>query len=113
MSLEDFGWNSHFEREFAASRGRSTTGAPADHPSPRYEPARVLIEFNHNYRVALDSGEADAVLAGRMKHPGTLWLLLPKAVAERLERGLSAPTDPGAPLRRPQSPGSPSAPSPG
>jgi ribosome biogenesis GTPase len=68
MSLEDFGWNSHFEREFAASRGRSTTGAPADHPSPRYEPARVLIEFNHNYRVALDSGEADAVLAGRMKH---------------------------------------------
>jgi membrane-bound lytic murein transglycosylase A len=61
-------------------------------------------------------GEEAADLAGRMKHPGTLWLLLPKAVVERLdrpERGVSGPTDPGAPLRRPPGPGSPSAPSPG
>ena len=58
-------------------------------------------------------GEEAADLAGRMKHPGTLWLLLPKAVADRLERGVSGPRDPGAPLRRPSGPGSPSAPSPG
>ena len=63
MSLADFGWDAHFEQALAAfAAGLGPTRAP------RYEPARVLIEFNHNYRVAYDSGEGDVVLAGRVKH---------------------------------------------
>jgi ribosome biogenesis GTPase len=57
MPLADFGWDLHFERAFAAFADK-----------PDLEPARVLIEFNHNYRVVIASGERDAVLAGRMKH---------------------------------------------
>jgi ribosome biogenesis GTPase / thiamine phosphate phosphatase len=71
MSLADFGWDAHFERAFAAFAGKSdsSSGRPAE--AAPYEAARVLIEFNHNYRVAIDSGERDAVLAGRMKHRAT------------------------------------------
>jgi ribosome biogenesis GTPase len=57
MSLADFGWDDHVEAAFAAHAGKADT-----------VPARVLIEFNHNYRVATDQGELEAVLAGRMKH---------------------------------------------
>lgn len=57
MSLRDFGWDAHFERAFAAFEGR-----------PHLQPARVLIEFNHNYRLAAADGDMDAVLAGRVKH---------------------------------------------
>ena len=57
MSLADFGWDDHVEAAFAAHAGKPDT-----------VPARVLIEFNHNYRVATDQGELEAVLAGRMKH---------------------------------------------
>ena len=60
MRLADFGWDSHFERAFAAFADK-----------PDLEPARVLIEFNHNYRVVIEGGERDAVLAGRMKHHAT------------------------------------------
>src|SRR5512132_685223 len=57
MPLADFGWDAHFEHAFAAFADK-----------PDLEPARVLIEFNHNYRVVVATGERDAVLAGRMKH---------------------------------------------
>jgi ribosome biogenesis GTPase / thiamine phosphate phosphatase len=57
MALLDFGWDSHMADAFAAFAGKSDL-----------EAARVLIEFNHNYRVATGSGERDAVLSGRLKH---------------------------------------------
>lgn len=57
MPLADFGWDAQFEQAFAPFAGKSDV-----------EPARVLIEYNHNYRVATASGEMDVVLAGRVKH---------------------------------------------
>jgi len=57
MPLADFGWDAHFEQAFVPFAGK-----------PDVEPARVLIEYNHNYRVATAGGEMDAVLAGRVKH---------------------------------------------
>jgi len=60
MSLADFGWDAHFDDAFAAF------GAKAD-----VQPARVLIEFNHNYRLVTEQGEIDGVLAGRVKHHAT------------------------------------------
>ena len=60
MSLADFGWDAHVEAAFAPHVGK-----------PDSLPARVLIEFNHNYRVATEQGELDAVLAGRVKHHAT------------------------------------------
>src|SRR3954467_2255400 len=57
MSLADFGWDAHFEQAFAAFGGKADG-----------QPARVLIEFNHNYRLITAVGELDAVLAGRVKH---------------------------------------------
>jgi len=57
MSLADFGWDAYFEAAFAAYAGKTDM-----------QPARVLIEFNHNYRIAAAGGEMDAVLAGRVKH---------------------------------------------
>jgi ribosome biogenesis GTPase len=60
MALLDFGWDSHMADAFTAFAGKSDL-----------EPARVLIEFNHNYRVATASGERDVVLAGRLKHHAT------------------------------------------
>jgi ribosome biogenesis GTPase len=57
MSLADFGWDGHVQQRFAEFAGKTDL-----------YPARVLIEFNHNYRVAVDSGELDAVIAGRVKH---------------------------------------------
>ena len=41
------------------------------------------------------AGDEAAEIAGRMKHPGKLWVLLPKEVAERV----NAPTAPSAPPR--------------
>jgi len=60
MSLADFGWDAHFEAAFAAFAGKADV-----------QPARVLIEFNHNYRIAAAQGEIDAVIAGRVKHHAT------------------------------------------
>src|SRR4051812_4818813 len=57
MPLADFGWDSYFEQAFAAFAGKTDL-----------QPARVLIEFNHNYRVGTRDGELEAVLAGRVKH---------------------------------------------
>ena len=44
------------------------TSLPSMRRSPDVYPARVAIEFNHNYRVYVDDGELDAVVAGRLKH---------------------------------------------
>ena len=66
MPLSDFGWDAHFERAFATAAGK-----------PDLEPGRVLIGFNHNYRVATDGGERDVVLTGRLKHRATTRADLP------------------------------------
>jgi ribosome biogenesis GTPase / thiamine phosphate phosphatase len=55
--LEAFGWDEAIARSYAPWAGK-----------PEMTPGRVLIEFNHIYRVVLESGERDAVLAGRFKH---------------------------------------------
>jgi ribosome biogenesis GTPase len=78
MSLADFGWDAHFEGAFAAFAGKADV-----------QPARVLIEFNHNYRVATAQGDLDAMLAGRFKHHATSRADLPAVgdwVAVRLRR---------------------------
>src|SRR5918993_873513 len=71
MPLADLGWDAHFEQAFATFAGKSHASETSPAKAAPYEPARVLIEFNHNYRVATDSGERDAVLAGRVKHHAT------------------------------------------
>lgn len=57
MQLAELGWDDWFEERFAAWQGK-----------PDIEPARVIIEFNHIYRVATAGGEREATLAGRLKH---------------------------------------------
>ena len=57
MRLSELGWDEAFARHFAPHAAR-----------PDLQPARVAIEFNHNYRVYIDDGELDATAAGRLKH---------------------------------------------
>jgi ribosome biogenesis GTPase / thiamine phosphate phosphatase len=57
MRLAELGWDEAFARHFAEHAAR-----------PDLQPARVAIEFNHNYRVYVDDGELDATAAGRLKH---------------------------------------------
>ena len=57
MRLSELGWDDAFARHFAEHQAR-----------PDLQPARVAIEFNHNYRVYVDDGELDATAAGRLKH---------------------------------------------
>ncbi len=58
MRLSDLGWDDVRARQFhEAAAGK-----------PDLYPGRVAVEFNHNYRVYVDDGEWDAVIAGRMKH---------------------------------------------
>jgi ribosome biogenesis GTPase len=57
MRLPELGWDETFARHFAEHVAR-----------PDLQPARVAIEFNHNYRVYVDDGELDATAAGRLKH---------------------------------------------
>ena len=57
MRLSELGWDETFARHFAEHQAR-----------PDLQPARVAIEFNHNYRVYVDDGELDATAAGRLKH---------------------------------------------
>jgi ribosome biogenesis GTPase len=73
VSLADFGWDERFAQDLAGVMARLRAG-PA---RPDLEPARVVIEFNHNYRVATGSSEIDAVLAGRVKHHATSRAQLP------------------------------------
>ena len=56
--MSDLGWTEDRARQFdEAAAGK-----------PDLYPARVAVEFNHNYRVYVDEGEWDAVIAGRLKH---------------------------------------------
>ena len=57
MRLSELGWDETFAQHFAEHVTR-----------PDLQPARVAIEFNHNYRVYVDDGELDATAAGRLKH---------------------------------------------
>ena len=57
MPLPELGWNDDM---VAAYQPWAAT--------PDLEPARVLIEFNHIYRVATQAGECEATASGRLKH---------------------------------------------
>jgi len=57
MTLQALGWD-----EARAGEIEPWTEKPA------HQPGRVLIGFNYLYRVGLEGGEIDAVLAGRLKH---------------------------------------------
>ncbi len=65
MSLEDYGWNDFFADSF------STLDDPA------LEPVRVLLTRAGLYRVALERGELDASLAGRLRNAATTSAELP------------------------------------
>lgn len=56
MRLTDLGWDETFARGFEPWAGADT------------QPGRVGIAYNYLYRVHVESGELDAVLAGRLKH---------------------------------------------
>ena len=60
MQLTDLGWDERFAADFA------TLAA-----APDVEPGRVAVEFNYLYRVYVNGGEIEAVLAGRVKHQAT------------------------------------------
>jgi len=60
MELEGLGWDEALARAFEPWAGK-----------PDVQPGRVLIEFNHIYRVWVPDGETESVLAGRLKHQAT------------------------------------------
>src|SRR5687768_15334000 len=79
MRLEDLGWDDSFAAAFDALDARDEV-----------EPARVIIEFNHLYRVFGPHGEGAATLAGRLKHVAASRSELPAVgdwVAIRLRPG--------------------------
>lgn len=57
MHLTELGWDEEFARGFAPW----ATNA-------HVQPGRVGIEFNYIYRLHMEEGELEAVLAGRLKH---------------------------------------------
>jgi len=57
MTLQELGWDEARAREFEPWAGKLA-----------HQPARVLIGFNYLYRVGIEGGEIDAVLAGRLRH---------------------------------------------
>src|SRR5687767_11193045 len=57
MELTELGWNDALAQHFEAWAGK-----------PHVQPGRVVIEFNYIYRIVLEGGETEAVLAGRLKH---------------------------------------------
>ncbi len=57
MGLAELGWNAAFAKTFEELPSRADV-----------QPARVVIEFNHIYRVTTEAGELEATLAGRLKH---------------------------------------------
>ena len=56
MDLAELGWDVEWSERFGAFR------------APDVEPARVVIEFNHIFRVFGSGGEIEATTAGRLKH---------------------------------------------
>jgi ribosome biogenesis GTPase len=57
MALDDLGWDDGRARDFEAWAGK-----------PDHQPGRVIIGFNYLFRVGVDAGEIEAMLAGRVKH---------------------------------------------
>jgi ribosome biogenesis GTPase len=57
VALADLGWNDDVAARFGPWAGRKDV-----------QPGRVVIEFNHIYRIAVEAGEIDSSLAGRLKH---------------------------------------------
>ena len=57
MPLEDLGWDETRAREIEPWAGKAG-----------FQPGRVIIGFNYLYRVGVEEGEVEAVLAGRLKH---------------------------------------------
>lgn len=57
MVLADMGWTDTLAAHFEPWRGK-----------PHVEPGRVVIEFNHLYRIAVEGGDVEGVLTGRLKH---------------------------------------------
>ena len=57
MRLTELGWTDDFARHFAAWADKGDV-----------QPGRVGIEFNYLYRVYVEGGELEAMLAGRVKH---------------------------------------------
>src|SRR5688500_10224075 len=57
MEWTELGWNDALAQHFEAWAGK-----------PHVQPGRVVIEFNYIYRIVLEGGETEAVLAGRLKH---------------------------------------------
>ena len=73
MSLERFGWNSHFESEFARVCGAG------------FQPARVALADRERFLVWTKSGEAEATVSGRLRHRSEDWPVVGDWVA--LEQG--------------------------
>jgi ribosome biogenesis GTPase len=57
MQLAELGWDEALAAQFEPWKEKEGV-----------QPGRVAIEFNHNYRVYVDGGEIDAVVAGRLRH---------------------------------------------
>jgi ribosome biogenesis GTPase len=57
VNLRRLGWDDGFEHHFGEWAR-----------TPHVQPARVFIEFNYLFRVYVEGGELEAVLAGRLKH---------------------------------------------
>ena len=60
MRLADLGWNEHVAKAY---REWST--------QQDVQLGRVAVEFNYLYRVLVEEGEVEAMLAGRVKHHAT------------------------------------------
>ncbi len=73
MSLEKFGWNSHFENQFARLGGASL------------EPARVAVSGREHFIVWTATGERQATIAGRLRYESQDWPAIGDWVA--LENG--------------------------
>jgi|SRR5688572_8180494 ribosome biogenesis GTPase len=81
MRLAELGWNEEMAKAFEPFAA-----------TPHVEPARVIIEFNHIYRVWAGDGELDATASGRLKHHAASRSELPAVgdwVVIRRRRGAS------------------------
>jgi ribosome biogenesis GTPase len=61
MSLEKFGWNSHFQNEFA------------HYGELGLEPARVALADRDLFIVWTETGDREATVSGRLRHEGGDW----------------------------------------
>ena len=79
MGLEELGWDDDFAARFAPWAALKDV-----------QPGRVVIDFNHIYRVAVATHEIETTLAGRFKHDATSRAELPSVgdwVAVRMRAG--------------------------